>query len=72
MVKRYAVKARVSEAARITPHALRRTFAMDLPRETNNIRAVQKELVHSDVSTTMIYTHFHEEELEQALRLQII
>jgi len=68
MVKRYAVKARVSEAERVTPHGLRHTFATDLLRETKNIRLVQKALGHSDVSTTMIYTHVFDEELEMALR----
>lgn len=68
MVKQYAVKAGVSEAERVSPHALRHTFATDLLRETKNIRLVQKALGHSDVSTTMIYTHVFDEELEQALR----
>lgn len=68
MVKHYAVKAAVSEPERVTPHVLRHTFATDLLRETKNIRLVQKALGHSDVSTTMIYTHVFDEELEQALR----
>jgi len=68
MVKHYAVKAAVSEAERVSPHALRHTFATDLLRETKNIRLVQKALGHSDVSTTMIYTHVFDEELEDALR----
>lgn len=29
---------------------------------------VQKALGHSDLSTTMIYTHVHDSELEEALR----
>jgi site-specific recombinase XerD len=68
MVKHYAVKAGVSEAERTSPHVLRHTFATDLLRETKNIRLVQKALGHSDVSTTMIYTHVFDEELEAALR----
>lgn len=68
MLKRYAVKAGVSEAERASPHVLRHTFATDLLRETKNIRLVQKALGHSDVSTTMIYTHVFDEELEEALR----
>lgn len=68
MVKRYAVRAGVSESSRVTPHVLRHTFATDLLRETKNIRLVQKALGHSDVSTTMIYTHVHDDELEAALR----
>lgn len=68
MVKHYAVKAGIPEAERVTPHVLRHTFATDLLRETKNIRLVQKALGHSDVSTTMIYTHVFDEELEEALR----
>lgn len=68
MVKRYAIKAGIPEAERVTPHVLRHTFATDLLRETRNIRLVQKALGHSDVSTTMIYTHVFDEELERALR----
>ncbi len=68
MVKHYAVKAGVSEAERVSPHVLRHTFATDLLRETKNIILVQKALGHSDVSTTMVYTHVHDDELEAALR----
>jgi integrase/recombinase XerD len=50
------------------PHTLRHTFATDLYRETKNIRLVQKALGHADLSTTMIYTHIVDEELEDALR----
>lgn len=68
MVKHYAIKAGIAEAERVTPHVLRHTFATDLLRETKNIILVQKALGHSDVSTTMIYTHVQDDELEAALR----
>lgn len=68
MVKRYAVRAGVSEARRVTPHVLRHTFATNLLGATKNIILVQKALGHSDVSTTMIYTHVQDDELEAALR----
>ena len=41
---------------------------MDLCGETTNLRLVQKALGHSDVSTTMIYTHLRDGELEAAMR----
>ncbi len=64
MVERYAGKAGI----KASPHTLRHTFATDLYRETKNIRLVQKALGHSDLSTTMIYTHIVDEELEGALK----
>jgi site-specific recombinase XerD len=68
MVKRMARRAGVAEADRVSPHTLRHTFATDLYAETTNLRLVQKALGHEDVSTTQIYTHVHDGELEAALR----
>ena len=66
MVRRYASRAGIVK--RITPHVLRHTFATDLYRETGKIRLVQKALGHSDLSTTMIYAHVYDEEIESALK----
>jgi len=66
MVRRYAERAGISK--RVTPHVCRHSFASDLCRQTSKIRLVQKALGHSDLSTTMIYTHAYDEELEGALR----
>ena len=66
MVKRYAAKAGIEKD--ISPHTLRHSFATDLYRETSKIRLVQKVLGHSDLSTTMIYTHIHDPEMEEALK----
>ena len=67
-VKRYARKAEIEEVDRVSPHTLRHTFATRLYRGTSNIRMVQKALGHSDLSTTMIYTHVVDEELEGAMK----
>jgi site-specific recombinase XerD len=67
-VKRYAEDAGIEEVGRVSPHTLRHTFATRLYRETGNIRMVQKALGHADVSTTMIYTHVVDEELEGAMK----
>ena len=63
---RYAKKAGINKD--ISLHTLRHTFATDLLKETKNIRLVQKALNHSDISTTMVYTHIVDEELEGALK----
>ncbi|NGT01469.1 tyrosine-type recombinase/integrase [Clostridium perfringens] len=66
MIETYSIKAGINK--HITPHTLRHTYATDLLRETKNIRLVQKALGHSDLSTTMIYTHIIDDEYEDALK----
>ena len=66
MVKRRAKKSGITKD--VHPHLLRHTFATDLLRSTKNIRLVQKSLGHASLSSTMIYTHIYDEELEVALK----
>ena len=67
MIYTYTEKAGIIDK-NIHPHSLRHTFATDLLRETKNLRLVQKALGHSNISTTQIYTHIVDEELENAMK----
>ena len=53
---------------RVHPHMLRHTYATRALDSGLTIREVQTLLGHSDVSTTMIYTHVNPEALRRKIQ----
>lgn len=54
---------------KFSPHSLRHTFGTELFSRCKNIRLVQDLMGHSDISTTMVYTHVTKAEMEEAVEL---
>lgn len=65
MIRRYSQRAGLKK--KISPHTLRHTFATQLYKHTKDIVVVQKALGHSDLSTTMVYVHLVNSDVEKAL-----
>lgn len=66
MVQRYAKRAGI--AWNVHPHTLRHTFATDLLRQCGNVELVRRALGHANLSTTQVYVHLVDTDLEAALK----
>jgi len=67
MIKEVAGRAGL-DAAKITPHKLRHSFATALVESGRSLEEVQKMLGHASITTTVIYTDVSAKRLEEAAR----
>jgi site-specific recombinase XerD len=65
MITTYSKKTGIEKE--ITSHNLRHTYATHLLKETGNLSLVQKVLGHEHISTTQIYVHLFDKDVEEGM-----
>lgn len=68
-IKLQEVRERLGWSSDITPHVLRHSFATEVYSKSKDILSVSKLLGHSDLSTTMIYAHLHDDDMLNAVNM---
>ncbi|MBI9094745.1 MAG: tyrosine-type recombinase/integrase [Sphaerochaeta sp.] len=63
MIETYRIKAGIEK--HISAHTFRHSYATALLRETGNLSLVQRVLGHEDISTTQIYIHLCDRDVEE-------
>ena len=65
MIETYRIKAGIEK--HISAHTFRHSYATALLRETGNLSLVQRVLGHEDISTTQIYVHLPDKDVEKQM-----
>ncbi len=66
ILKKYALNAKLDYNA-ISPHVIRHSFATHILNNGGDLKSIQDILGHSDISTTEIYTHILDENLQNSV-----
>ena len=69
MIETYRKKAGIEK--HITAHTFRHTYATHLLNKTNNLSLVQKVLGHEYISTTQIYIHLCDKDVEKNMAIPL-
>ncbi len=66
LLKTYAINCGI-DYEKVSPHIIRHSFASHLLNNGGDLKAIQSMLGHADISTTEIYTHIADENLQNAI-----